>query len=63
MNDKDFVIGFDLGGTKLQATALDRSFKILASNRKKTRAVEGGEAVYQRIKTCIAELVDQPERV
>jgi glucokinase len=61
MSDQDFVIGFDLGGTKLQATALDPSFNILTTNRKKTRAVEGGEAVYQRIKDCIAELVSQPE--
>jgi glucokinase len=61
MSNKDYVIGFDLGGTKLMATALDRSFKPLASNRKKTRAVDGGEAVYQRIKTCISELVDQSE--
>ncbi|MDA0840442.1 MAG: ROK family protein [Planctomycetota bacterium] len=61
MTDQDFVIGFDLGGTKLQATALDCSFSILATNRKKTRAVAGGEEVYQRIKDCIAELAGLPE--
>lgn len=55
--NEDFVIGFDLGGTKMQATALDTSFEILANTRRKTKAAAGGEKIYERIVNCIRELL------
>jgi glucokinase len=58
---KDFVIGFDLGGTKLQATAVSPSFKPLATTRHKTKITSGGEEVYERIRACIKELLSKAE--
>ena len=55
-----FVIGFDLGGTKMQASALDDSFKILANSRTKTLATTGRESIYKRLVDCISELLQDP---
>ncbi|MDZ4200439.1 MAG: ROK family protein [Kiritimatiellia bacterium] len=40
VSDKKWL-GFDLGGTKMQATVLDSNFKKIASFRKKTRGTNG----------------------
>lgn len=57
----DFVVGFDLGGTKMQATAFSSSFKVLARARQKTKVQAGGEAVYDRIAECIRELLSSSD--
>jgi len=46
---KKIWVGFDLGGTKMQATVFDDNFEILANKRKKTRAQDGAEAGVERM--------------
>lgn len=48
MANKDFIVGFDLGGTKM-AAAVVTSNKIIASARNKTSAEQGQEAVVRGI--------------
>lgn len=48
-------IGFDLGGTKMMATSFDDDFKILSSERKKTKAEKGAESGIDRICETIDE--------
>jgi glucokinase len=38
---KEYWIGFDLGGTKMMATVFDKNFKMLGTERKKTRSSDG----------------------
>jgi glucokinase len=52
-----FVIGIDLGGTKIYATVVDKDGTIIASARKKTKAELGFEAVVERITKCVKEVV------
>ncbi len=44
-----FWIGFDLGGTKMQATLFDEDLRLLATERKKTKPQEGTDAMLDRI--------------
>lgn len=44
-----YVIGIDLGGTKILATVLDADGTIVAEAKQKTRAKEGPDAVIERI--------------
>src|SRR5262249_11293480 len=44
-----FVLGLDLGGTKINAAVLDESGNVLSSAREKTEAELGPEAVLERI--------------
>lgn len=48
-NNRDLLVGFDLGGTKMMAAVLDEKFKILARNKKRTRAEKGPESCFTRI--------------
>ena len=42
-------LGFDLGGTKMMATVFDSNFKILASQRTKTKPQDGAKDVLNRV--------------
>ena len=53
-----YWIGFDLGGTKMLAALLDARFRVMATERKKTRAREGQEAGLQRIGDTIQAALD-----
>jgi glucokinase len=44
-----YWVGFDLGGTKMMAAVFDASFKMLGSERKKTKADKGVDNVMDRI--------------
>ena len=60
MNQKDdFIIGFDLGGTKMIGSVLDSELKVVAGSRMKTDAQEGGEAVFERIVKTIAAALQE----
>ena len=54
-----YWIGFDLGGTKMMAAAFDADFKIVGSERKKTKADKGAEAGIERIGETIDEVLKQ----
>ncbi|HEX6839105.1 MAG TPA: ROK family protein [Polyangia bacterium] len=49
MADNSLVIGFDLGGTKMHAAAVDAHGHVVHSERCKTVAAEGADAVIDRM--------------
>ncbi|HRU55552.1 MAG TPA: ROK family protein, partial [Candidatus Sumerlaeia bacterium] len=46
------VIGIDLGGTKILASTIDATGKILSRFKKRTKAEKPFQEVVQRIATC-----------
>ena len=61
-----FWIGFDLGGTKMLAAALDARLEIVASKRKKTRGDQTGVTL-ERIEALIRKMLEEnalaPDRI
>src|SRR5438132_11910360 len=49
MGDNSLVIGFDLGGTKMHAAAVDADGHVIHSERQKTLAADGANAVIDRM--------------
>ena len=61
--DGDFLtIGFDLGGTKMHAAAVDAQGQMIRSEREKTLAAEGADAVIQRMIETVTRLRCNLER-
>lgn len=54
-------IGVDLGGTNMQAGVLDAGGKLLARDKKKTKAEEGSDAVIARLHKLIDELLQKAQ--
>jgi len=52
-------LGFDLGGTKMNAVLFDRKFEALARRRKKTKGSEGATAGVERIRATIEKLLEE----
>ncbi len=59
--DEGYWIGFDLGGTKMQAVLFDRRFQVVARRKKKTRGNEGAEAGVERIAASIEKLLEEAQ--
>ena len=58
-SEKKYVIGIDLGGTKIYAAVVDRAGKIHGAARKKTKADLGFKVAVQRIaKTAVAAVTN-----
>ncbi|MDD5675287.1 MAG: ROK family protein, partial [Chitinivibrionales bacterium] len=58
-NDKKkYWIGFDLGGTKMAACLFNEDFKIVAREKKKTKAADGVEAGLERITALLQTVLD-----
>jgi glucokinase len=55
-----YWIGFDLGGTKMLAAALNPSFNVVASKRKKTRG-EQNHVTLERIENLIRKMLEENE--
>src|SRR5215470_10987055 len=63
MVDGNFLtIGFDLGGTKMHAAAVDGLGQVIRSEREKTLAAQGADVVIQRMIETVTRLRDQLER-
>jgi glucokinase len=56
-----YWLGFDLGGTKMMALALDADFKIRGSSRAKTRGSEGAKEGLSRIVDTIEEALKEAD--
>jgi len=54
-----YVIGMDLGGTKILAAVIDSDGRILAQAKLKTRAKEGPDAVLQRLEEAARSAVQK----
>jgi glucokinase len=52
----EWVIGIDLGGTKIEVGLVDPQNHIVARKRVATRGDEGPQAVVERIARCVAEV-------
>ncbi|ADB18212.1 ROK family protein [Pirellula staleyi DSM 6068] len=52
-------IGFDLGGTKMMAAALDSEFKLVGRKRRKTKGNEGSRAGMERIIQTIRDAMQE----
>jgi glucokinase len=53
---EDYWLGFDLGGTKMQATIFDSNFRPVARKRKKTKGQSGAKAVLDRMMETVHEV-------
>jgi glucokinase len=56
---KDFLLGVDLGGTKILAGVFDAKFNLKGTAKLSTKADRGVEAVINRIARCVNEAVDE----
>jgi glucokinase len=54
-DQRDHWVGFDLGGTKMQAVIYDSNFRAKASKRTKTKGSEGASAGVDRIVNLVEE--------
>src|SRR3954451_23458319 len=59
--DDGYWVGFDLGGTKMQAALFDRRFNIVARRKKKTRGSDGADAGVERILNIIEKLLEEAQ--
>lgn len=57
--EKNYVVGIDLGGTKINGALADLDGKILSQYTLPTNAAEGEEPVLDRILTVIGEVIKQ----
>jgi glucokinase len=59
-NDKsDFLVGVDLGGTKIYAGVYDSRLTLIGSAKFSTKPQRGPEAVIERIARCVRDAVDE----
>lgn len=58
-NNGKYWVGFDLGGTKMQATVFDAKLKQKDSERRKTKAQEGAKAGVSRIIETISRVLER----
>jgi glucokinase len=59
-NDKkDYLVGVDLGGTKILAGVFDNQLRCLGRSRLSTKAVRGPASVIERIARCVRDVVDE----
>jgi glucokinase len=58
-NQKDTVVGVDLGGTKILAGVFKARSKCVGRHRISTKAKRGPDAVIERIARCVREVVDE----
>lgn len=56
---KDFLLGVDLGGTKILAGVFNAKFELKGTAKLSTKADRGVEAVIKRIARCVNEAVDE----
>lgn len=56
---QDYLLGVDLGGTKILTGVFTPQLKCLGRAKKSTKALRGVEAVIDRIEDCVREAVDE----
>ena len=60
VND-DYVVGVDMGGTKILAAVIDAKGEIVQQAKRATKPKKGPEEVIERITRCIREAIDSAE--
>jgi len=56
---KDYVMGVDLGGTKILAGVFTDKLECLGRAKKSTKAQRGADKVVDRIAACVADAIDE----
>jgi glucokinase len=59
MAEKTYLVGFDLGGTKMLAGVFTSQFKLVATSKKKTKAQGGAEEGVRRMEEAIREALEE----
>ncbi|WP_035172110.1 ROK family protein [Caldanaerobius polysaccharolyticus] len=59
MSDKEYIVGVDLGGTKLSTVLINKVGEILVRENVPTEAYKGPDAVIQKIKDTIHTVMDK----
>ena len=58
-NTKPYVIGVDLGGTKILAGVFDERLTCLGRAKSSTKAQRGAPAVIERVARCVQDAIDE----
>ena len=58
-DSKEFLLGVDLGGTKILAGVFNSKFDLQGTAKLSTKADRGAEAVIDRIARCVTDAVDE----
>jgi glucokinase len=57
----EYVVGVDLGGTKILAGVFKRSLECIGSSKLSTKSQRGVDAVVERIARCVQDAVDEAD--
>jgi glucokinase len=57
----EYVVGVDVGGTKILAGLFDNSYECIGTAKVSTKAQRGVEAVIERIDRCVRDAVDEAD--
>ena len=57
----EYVVGVDLGGTKILAGVFKRSFECIGSSKLSTKSQRGVDSVVERIARCVQDAVDEAD--
>jgi len=60
-NKSEYVVGLDLGGTKILAGVFDHSLACVATSKLSTKSQRGPTKVIERIARCIGDAVDEAD--
>lgn len=58
-SNKDYLVGVDLGGTKILAGVFDHKLNCLGTAKLSTKAKRGPDAVIERVARCIKDAIDE----
>lgn len=58
-SNKEYIMGVDLGGTKILAGVFDDKLECLGRAKKSTKSQRGADAVVERIAACVLEAIDE----
>jgi glucokinase len=58
-NNRNHVVGVDLGGTKILAGVFDTKLQPLGATKLSTKAQRGPEAVIERVARCVLDAIDE----
>jgi glucokinase len=59
-NDKsDYLVGVDLGGTKIYAGVFDSRLSLLGTTKASTKSDRGANSVIDRITRCVRDVIDE----
>src|SRR4029434_5246868 len=57
--NRNYLVGVDLGGTKILAGVFDAKLQLLGTAKVSTKSPRGAEAVLERVARCVLDAVDE----